>query len=285
MPKNEGAMPDFKTVDALPGDTSGRSRLLTWALRLSLLALAWLPLAALGSKFGLWGWKTGLMTMTLQIGPLLIGAALLLALIAVGFGFFRRPRVTSWRGWLALLIPLALLTYGNSMRISTQGIPPIHDISTDTTNPPTFSSKMLALRGSNANPLVYEGKRIPEGPMKTDWSGRLVVDAQRSAYPDIQTISVNSLPPERAFRAAVAAAESMGLDIVSADPVAGMIEGTDTTFWYGFKDDVAIRVTPSPEGGSLINIRSISRVGMSDVGKNADRIRAFRIALEKQVKA
>ncbi len=278
-------MPDIKTTDVLPDENSNRNALLNWAFRLSLLALAWLPLAALGSKFGLWSWKLGLMTMTFKIAPLLIGAALLLALVAVGLGFFRRPRVTSWKGWLAILIPLALITYANSVRTSTKTIPPIHDISTDVTNPPTFSAELAMLRGKQSNPLVYEGKRIPDGPMKTDWSGRLVVEAQRAAYPDIQTISVNSLPPERAFRAAVAATESMGLVIVSSDPVAGTIEGTDTTFWYGFKDDVAIRVTQSPEGGSLINIRSISRVGMSDVGKNAARIRAFRVALEKQVKA
>jgi uncharacterized protein (DUF1499 family) len=68
----------------------------------------------------------------------------------------------------------------------------------------------------------------------------------------------------------------MGWEIAEADAAAGRIEATDTTFWFGFKDDVVIRIRPAEDGGSIVDIRSKSRVGMSDVGANAARIRAFR---------
>jgi uncharacterized protein (DUF1499 family) len=83
------------------------------------------------------------------------------------------------------------------------------------------------------------------------------------------------VPPRQAFAKAVAAAEAMGWEVVGRDPAAGTIEAVDTTKWFGFKDDIAIRVTPTPEGGSRIDIRSKSRVGRGDVGTNARRIRAY----------
>jgi uncharacterized protein (DUF1499 family) len=67
--------------------------------------------------------------------------------------------------------------------------------------------------------------------------------------------------------------------VVAADPAAGRIEATATTFWFGFVDDVVVRVRPAAGGGSRIDVRSVSRVGKSDVGANAKRIRAYRAAL------
>ena len=72
--------------------------------------------------------------------------------------------------------------------------------------------------------------------------------------------------------AVVAAVEAMGLEIVAVDEDAGTVEATDTTFWFGFKDDMVVRVRPAADGGSLVDARSVSRVGMSDLGKNAERI-------------
>ena len=81
----------------------------------------------------------------------------------------------------------------------------------------------------------------------------------------------DELPPDRAFEPALSAAREMGWEIVDAASKDGRIEATDTTFWFGFKDDVVIRITPTPEG-SRIDVRSLSRVGRSDVGTNAKRI-------------
>jgi uncharacterized protein (DUF1499 family) len=98
-------------------------------------------------------------------------------------------------------------------------------------------------------------------------------EQQRRAYPDIQPWTAKA-SPEDSFTKALEAARGMGWDIVSADPAAGRIEAVATTFWFGFKDDVSIRVTPQG-GGSRIDVRSKSRVGRGDAGTNARRIREY----------
>jgi uncharacterized protein (DUF1499 family) len=70
----------------------------------------------------------------------------------------------------------------------------------------------------------------------------------------------------------------MGWEIIAAVPTDGRIEATATTRWFRFKDDVVIRVTPQP-AGSRIDVRSTSRLGRSDLGTNAKRVRAYFAAL------
>jgi len=82
------------------------------------------------------------------------------------------------------------------------------------------------------------------------------------------------MPAAQAFTAAVQTAEALGWEVVAADPVAGRLEATDTTFWFGFKDDIVVRIRSQPDG-SRVDVRSVSRVGRSDVGTNARRIREF----------
>ena len=117
---------------------------------------------------------------------------------------------------------------------------------------------MIPLRGDDSNPLEY----TPE-----------LAATQRRAYPDIQPVLLTSSPDE-AFDYSVTAIESLGWELVDADRDAGRVEATDTTFWFGFKDDVVIRIRPS-DGGSRVDLRSVSRVGGGDLGANAARIRAF----------
>ena len=73
---------------------------------------------------------------------------------------------------------------------------------------------------------------------------------------------------------ALEAARASGWEIVAAVPQERRIEAVATTFWFGFKDDIVVRIRPAP-GGSRIDVRSVSRVGRSDLGTNAKRIRAF----------
>jgi uncharacterized protein (DUF1499 family) len=84
--------------------------------------------------------------------------------------------------------------------------------------------------------------------------------------------------PNQAFDRALATARAMGWEIIASDPTAGRIEATDTTLWFGFKDDVVVRVEAAP-GGSRVDVRSLSRVGLSDVGTNAARIEKYLTAL------
>jgi uncharacterized protein (DUF1499 family) len=139
---------------------------------------------------------------------------------------------------------------------------PIHDITTDTEDPPPFVA-LLALRRTTFN-----------GP---DYGGEKIARLQKAAYPDIQPLDLAE-PPARAFERALAAARAMGWRIVAAVPEEGRVEATATTPLLRFKDDVVIRVT-SRGAGSRVDVRSKSRLGRSDLGANAKRIRAYFRAL------
>ena len=103
---------------------------------------------------------------------------------------------------------------------------------------------------------------------------QLVSVLQVNAYPNIRPLILPD-SPNVAFGKALASAEAMGWQIAYSDEATGRIDATATTFWYGFKDDVAIRIRPSEGGGSVVDARSISRVGGSDIGANAARLEGF----------
>jgi uncharacterized protein (DUF1499 family) len=142
-------------------------------------------------------------------------------------------------------------------------VPPIHDITTDTDNPPAFVAA-LKLRPAGSNTVAYEG---------TSLAGK-----QRAAYPDIAPVKM-SVAPADAFSRALDTAKTMpGWTVVDADSASGRIEANETSRWFRFTDDVVIRVAPDGTG-TRIDVRSVSRVGRSDFGVNADRIRAYTAAL------
>jgi uncharacterized protein (DUF1499 family) len=103
-------------------------------------------------------------------------------------------------------------------------------------------------------------------------------DAQRRAYPDIQPLRL-PVAPNIAFERAKGAIEEAGWQIAREDPSAGRIEAVATTFWFGFKDDVVIRIAADGPG-SRVDMRSKSRVGKGDLGTNAQRIRAYQRRLQ-----
>jgi len=160
----------------------------------------------------------------------------------------------------SLVASIAVATTLWIMATNAQRVPPIHDITTDIVDPPLFEA-VLAVRAPDDNSADYAG--INE-------VGRF----QESAYPDIETVYLME-PVSSVFERAEAAARDMGWEIVAADEERGRIEATATTFWFGFKDDVVIRVEAAPGGATALDIRSASRVGKSDIGANAARIRAF----------
>ena len=141
-----------------------------------------------------------------------------------------------------------------------RAVPPIHDITTDTDDPPPFEVVLAARRATGATNTA-------------DYGGPEIASAQKAAYPEVKPL-VLSDPPPRAFERALDAVRAMGWEVADVDPRRGRIEATDTTRWFAFKDDVVVRVRP--EGaGSRVDVRSLSRVGKSDVGTNARRIRGF----------
>ena len=141
--------------------------------------------------------------------------------------------------------------------INTARHSPIHDVSTDRDNPPQFVA-VLPLRAAAkaANSTDYDAK---------------TAELQKETYPDIGPLHLD-VPPAQAFDRAAAAAREMKWDIVATDPAQGRIEATATTFWFGFKDDVVVRIA-ADGSGSRVDVRSLSRIGKSDVGANAKRVR------------
>lgn len=223
---------------------------------LAILAGIAAALSGLGYRFGWWHFTTGFAILrgAAYCG---IGAA---AVSLIGGITVRHEHRRSVVLLAAAGILLGLVTAGIpwSWMRTAQQVPRIHDITTDIVNPPQFVS-VIPLRKDAANPAEYGGPDIAA--------------QQRAAYPDIGPL-VLPVPLPAAYERALRAAEGMGWRIVDANAGEGRIEATETSLWFGFKDDIVVRITPVP-GGSRIDVRSVSRVGKSDVGVNAKRIRMY----------
>ena len=231
----------------------------TWStilLSVAFLVALILIAAPLGTRFGLWPWGVGLRSLL----AVAIGGSAVAIVAVITFFVARKPGGAANRRRAAMAFVVAVLpaAFMWVQILYARTLPMIHDISTDTTNPPVFTSAHV-LGAERMNTLQY-------GPAG-------IADKQRDAYPDVQPIQT-STSPEETFDKAVGTARALGWEVVSEDRENAQIEAIDTTFWFGFKDDIAIRIT-SQETGSRVDLRSISRVGLSDVGANAKRIVTF----------
>jgi uncharacterized protein (DUF1499 family) len=216
----------------------------------AIAALVMVALPGPGTRFGVWGFRTGFRLMSYGAYAALAAAAL--GLVGVLIGGARAVAAA------ALVLGLASFAGPWTLRRTAQSVPPIHDISTDTTDPPKFVA-VMPRRGATSNTAEYGGDAIAA--------------EQHKGYPDLQPLHMAAAPPQ-AFEKALAAARAMGWEIVDAAAEKGRIEATATTFWFGFKDDVVVRVRPDASG-SIVDVRSLSRVGRSDLGANAKRIRSY----------
>ena len=219
-------------------------------LVLSLVAAALLLAGPLGTRAGMWSFI---------IGFLMLGLSLLLALVGASLSLVGGIKTGQWSIAAAgIIIGLIVVSVPSAVVLSARGTPPIHDITTDPDNPPAFVA-ILPLRAGAANP--------------SDYAGSEVAVQQRRAYPDIQPLVLRATAAE-AFDRALAVVRDLGWEVVASDRSAGRIEAVDTTFWFGFKDDVVIRIAEI-EGSARIDVRSKSRVGVGDVGTNARRVRTL----------
>jgi uncharacterized protein (DUF1499 family) len=202
-------------------------------------------------RMHIWGLSTAL--------RIVIPAVLVLGIIAVLLSLvgFCRP---GSRGIAIAGLALGFIAAGMpAMNIAIAQRSPIHDVTTDTGNPLQFVAVLpLRAEAKAANSTDYDAK---------------TAQLQKEAYPDIGPLHLD-LPPAQAFDRALAAARGMGWEIVSTDPAQGRIEATATTFWFGFKDDVVVRIAAAGNG-SRVDVRSLSRIGKSDVGANARRVRDY----------
>ena len=209
------------------------------------------------------GYRIGVLELRASFTMLRVGAyvgiaAGVVSLAGAGGSVVRRRHARDLvAGVLGIAIGAVCYALPARQQAIAREVPPIHDITTDTDDPPAFVA-VLPLRADAPNTAEYEPQAAP---------------LQREAYPDLGPIILDA-PPAEGFAHALAAVRDMGWELVDDDAAAGRIEATDTTFWFGFKDDVIVRVRPAG-GGSRIDVRSVSRVGLSDVGANAKRIREY----------
>jgi hypothetical protein len=255
---------------------------LPWHTKLVLALLAFMPfyfvVAALGTKFGIWGWMTGLLALTFGGGVILLGITAVVALVSLIIAARAKPRRN---GLLATAI-IGLLVPGAAFVMfmaagSKAADNPIHDISTDTGNPPAFSAETLAMReAAGANPLSdYQTPLGQLEPFKEGISPQLAVKSHAQIITDRKDrpapLPLGGASKAEGLAAVAAAMAQMGLTDIRTDAGAGQVEGVAETFWFGFKDDVVARV-----GDSQIDFRSVSRVGQSDLGANTARIVELR---------
>ena len=195
--------------------------------------------------------------------------AAFLGLVSLVVGLFSGYGRGAMRGAAgAVLLGAAATAWPVYLQYQSGQVPPIHDITTDPADPPAFRA-LVDARQAAPNAVAYPGEETAE--------------QQRSAYPEIATLVLEA-PRQQVFAAAEAAAQEMGWRIQAADAEAGRLEAVAMTFWYGFKDDVVVRLAETAEGVEL-DVRSASRVGRSDLGTNAARIRTYLDAVQRRLAA
>ena len=234
-----------------------------WTLAVAVLGLALGVAAALAVALPGPLYHHGQIDLSLAFGAIRLGAmvgiaAILVSLVGIVLALRARPHRYLLYAALGLLLGVVAFVPPWLLARRAGSLPAIHDISTDTVNPPPFVA-ILPLRAKAPNSAVYGGAEIAA--------------KQHVAYRDIQPLQ-SSQTPTALLDAARKASVAMGWQIVAEQADVGRLEATATTAWFGFKDDVVIRVRP--EGtGSRLDIRSESRLGGSDIGANATRIREF----------
>ncbi|MDZ7851307.1 MAG: DUF1499 domain-containing protein [Halomonas sp.] len=253
------------TQDRMTSGHRGRGLAFKVVLAGGILALlAALSMAGAGPAY-----RTELLSLGDAFSMLRYGAYI--ALGAAGLGLvglliaaLTRRALPALLGGLVILAGLVLIAVPWMQLQQAHTVPPIHDITTDMQDPPAFEA------------LVDARKAAPNA---VDYPGEASARQQREAYPTIQPLVLDAPLPE-VLAAVEAEASDAGWEIAAVGDT--RVEATATTTWFGFKDDVVIRLTEAPDG-VRVDMRSASRLGRSDVGTNAARIRAFLEALEQRL--
>ncbi len=278
-PNNEPA-DDIAIKPKVSGEK--RRKLRRWVNRLTWAFIILAPLvfavAAIGYKLGAFDLGFAFGTLNQKIGPLMLILCGVMGVLSLIGAFIVTPRKGLVPGILGILI--MLIAFGKLMSTKKtvyEKLPFIHDVTTDTQDPPVFGDVIMAERAKveRVNTADYAGKTAPifkDG--KPSGETKLVSALQTKAFPEIRPLVLTETK-DVVFGEALATAKSMGWKIKEEDLAAGRIDATDTTFWYGFDDDITIRLRDGKGGGTIVDVRSLSRIGGSDMGKNADRVGEF----------
>lgn len=243
-------------------------RRLSWgALALSVGGLAAALIAAAGSGSGSWSFMTGFGILRYAFFAA-IGGGLLAIIVFVSA---RLRKVPAGRlNLVAFLLAAAFGAYLMNQIATARQVPAIHDVTTDLADVPQFGT--LKVRADNLENIPDDGRpELAALDPEARWKA-----IHRQSYGDLRELRL-PLSVADTIKRAEALARKRGWDVARVDARAGIVEATATTFFFRFKDDVVVRVRPDPgrAGGSIVDMRSISRVGGSDIGVNAQRIRAF----------
>ncbi|MFT5692873.1 MAG: hypothetical protein ACI92E_002209 [Oceanicoccus sp.] len=225
----------------------------------SIAILLLMPIAALGTRFGIWPFTIGLLLFAVSM----LSSVLIQIITAIWL--IRKPQKPGTKTalrWASVFALPPLVIVALTLSNMSKGYPPIHNISTDTANPPQFT-QALTQRGSDSNPLDYSKE---------------LAHIQNAAYPDLTTV-MSTKSASDTYKNALAICLENGWDVYGQNPEDGTIEAVDTSFWFGFKDDIIVRIEAT-DTGSKMDLRSVSRVGVSDIGVNANRIRHFVTSFE-----
>ena len=250
---------------------AGTGEATLWAARvglgLALIGLIMEVASGWGYRHGWWGLRVALRYLFAYGGVVAIVACVVsLVVLALAIGTKSRGAALALLGVVAGAVPGVL--FYRQYRLA-RSVPPINDVATDLTTPPGYVTA--------ATNDFWKGKDMsyPAG----------FADSVRRGYPDLGSL-VLPVPAAKAYGLAHATAMGMsGWEVTGRDSAGGggggRIEATATTAWFGFKDDVVIRVTPRGADSAVVDMRSKSRVGKSDVGANAARIRDYFAALKR----
>jgi uncharacterized protein (DUF1499 family) len=227
---------------------------------------------SVGAGQGLWHFRVGLNALRYAFYAAAAGAVVALLALIVG----RRVGKLLLVNLLALVVAGGFILYVGSLARTARSLPPIHDVTTNLADMPQFGR--LRVREDNYK-SVEKTDRDELRPLSPEERWRRL---HAEAYSDLRTIRLAASVPETIARAERLALDR-GWEIARADRQAGVLEATETSLFFRFKDDVLLRARPAPGGasGTDVDMRSISRVGGSDVGMNAKRIRSFLADLQR----
>jgi uncharacterized protein (DUF1499 family) len=224
------------------------------------------------------GYKYGSSLLMSSLGTVMLALVLAFLVAALSLGlllYVKKHQMLRDRKLLLIALAVSVIPMIAILPSVLKGtsVPPIHDISTDTQSPPIFhaivTERLVGAKDESiVNDLAY-GAGFD--------SPAVLAKLQQDAYPDIKTLELDT-DVVSAVALTSKILENAGMAIVNIDPDLGIVEATATTFWFGFKDDVVVRIRPT-RTGSKVDVRSVSRVGQSDLGANAARIKAILAGL------
>jgi len=227
----------------------------------AIVALLGFPFAVIGYRSELFGFSSSYKIMNWTV--YLAVAVFFLGMI---FTFVKRrsdPAFSKAARTASYLVLIPIIGLGTQV-FQARSVPFIHNISTDVVDPPAFV-KVVALRTADNNPLGYDIEKLAQ--------------TQLAAYPKVKTL-LTDLSLSEAHSRALEVVKSKGWELVNSDLEAGLVEATETSLIWGFKDDVVVRITEK-DGQRAVDLRSVSRIGQSDLGANAKRIEKFLSAFSK----